>query len=88
MDFTLGSDEVHSNSNEDRYWQAVKDSIWRGALADNYAHHWPPEVFVFGESANEPQSRVVLEEALIPIIGDLPSIFDDRCSKRREVLLK
>lgn len=39
MDFTLGSDEVQSNSDEEYYWQAVKDTIWCGVLADNYAPH-------------------------------------------------
>jgi hypothetical protein len=32
MDFNLGSDESHSNPDEDYYWQAVKDTIWGGSF--------------------------------------------------------
>jgi hypothetical protein len=77
MDFTLGSDEVQSNPDEEYYWQAVKDTIWRGVLADNYAPYWPSEIFLLGESARDPKFRAVLEEALIATMDDLPEIFDD-----------
>ena len=50
MDFSLGSDRIRDNPNEEYYWKDVKDTIYRGVLAGLRVRRRPSVVFVFGEA--------------------------------------
>jgi hypothetical protein len=77
MDFTLGSDRIHDNPNEEYYWQEVKDTIYRGVLEGLRFERRPSLVFLFGESSQDPTFRSILEEALRSLLGKVPEIVDD-----------
>ena len=76
MDFSLGSDRIRDNSNEEYYWEDVKDTIYRGVLAGLRVRRRPSMVFVFGESSMETKFRSVLDDALRHLLGEMPEIMD------------
>jgi hypothetical protein len=75
--FSLGSDKTHDNSNEEHYWEAMKDTIYRGVLAGLRLHYRPLVIFVFGESSRDPKFGSILEDALRRLLGEVPEILDE-----------
>lgn len=76
MDFSLGSDRIRDNPNEEYYWEGVKDTIYRGVLAGLRLRRRPSVVFVFGESSMRTKFRSVLDDALRHLLGEVPEIMD------------
>ena len=76
MDFTLGSNRIRDDPQEEYYWQAVKNTIYRGVLDGLRLEHRPSVVFVFGESSEDPVFRRILEDALRSLLGEVPEIVD------------
>lgn len=77
MDFSLGSDKIHDNPNKEHYWEAMKDTIYRGVLAGLRLRRRPSVIFVFGESSKDPKFRSILEDALRRLLGEVPEILDE-----------
>lgn len=77
MDFSLGSHKIYDNLNEDYYWEAMKDIIYRGVLAGLGLRHRPSVVFVFGESSGDLKFRSILQDALRRLLGEVPEILDE-----------
>ena len=77
MDFSLGSDRIRDNPNEEYYWEGVKDTIYRGVLAGLRLRRRPSVVFVFGESSMKTKFRSVLDDALRHLLGEVLEIIDE-----------
>lgn len=77
MDFSLGSDKIHDNPNKEHYWEAMKDTIYRGVLAGLRLRRRPSVIFVFGESSKDPKFRSILEDALRRLLGKVPEILGE-----------
>jgi len=62
MDFTLGSDKIHDNPNDEYYWEAVRDTIMRGMLVGLELNANPRLSWSLVTMPGVPSSRVSWEK--------------------------
>jgi hypothetical protein len=75
-DLTLGYDARHDNSNEDFYWEKVRDTI-RSPVVTSPLPRNITQVLVSGDAAQLPKFRQVLQEAIDNMFDEVPVILDD-----------
>lgn len=76
MDFSLGSDALHDNPDEEYYWDAVTDRIITAVeRSGTGGDEW--FVILIGEDASSPRLREILESVLQRVHGYLPKIYDE-----------
>ncbi|KAJ4418868.1 hypothetical protein N0V82_005315 [Gnomoniopsis sp. IMI 355080] len=74
-DLNLGYDARHGYSNEDAYWEAVRNvlryPVVTSAIQRNFS-----KVLVYGDAAEIPKFREVLKEVLHEVVEGIPEIVD------------
>ena len=75
MDFSLGSDAIHDNPNEEYYWEAVRHRIMT-SIVSAFPFHHAKMMFLYGESISESVFRAFLEDVVEQVLGYLPKIYD------------
>jgi hypothetical protein len=76
MDFTLGSNALHDNPNEDYYWAAVRERIIT-ALVGCMPGSKPTIVFLMGDCVQSWMFNLVLEDTLGNVLGYVPKAYQD-----------
>ena len=76
MDFTLGSDALGDNPDDEYYWEAVRKRII-AAIAAAQPNHKATRVFLMGESINSDKLRHILSDTLISVFGYVPDIYEE-----------
>ncbi len=72
--FALGHDALGENPREEYYWECVRQALME-IMVENPYYSRPEKVLLMGESVNDTQFRVVLEDALGSLMENMPEIL-------------